>query len=147
DELARLAARAPLFIRAADAAEIAILAGLVRRRRRENAELHGAIDDLQHFDAGATLAIGDRDHMLGEPASGRAVPIARRLRRASRRRFHREAVNDWLEHRPAGEHRLARRSVTAGLVVGHPQSAGAVARFDEIDRSAQLEAAVDRDGI
>ena len=54
----RLARDTLLFVRAADRAEIAPRAGALGRRRRQEAELDGAIDDLERLEAGA--AVGRR---------------------------------------------------------------------------------------
>ena len=64
--------RALLLERAADRPEVAPGAGASARRRRQDARLDRAVDDLQHLDAGRARSSRSDTRVLAEAAGGGA---------------------------------------------------------------------------
>ena len=147
DRVSRLAAQVQRLVRSADRAEVAPRAGPLRRGGRKEPELDGAVDDLERFEPGAAVGLGERHRMIGESARGGAVEQPSAADRSAEQLLDREAVDDRLQRGAAADDRPRRRPVAAGLVIGDPQLFRLVAGLDDVDRAAQHEAAVDRDRL
>ena len=152
----RSASRSPSFSRhllrharalvgAADGQEVAPRAGALAGRGRQKAEFDRAIDDLERLEAGPPVLLVERNRVIGEAAGRGAIEQAPRLDRLVQCALHRQSIEHRLQDRAAADHGLPGRPVLARLVIRDAQVAALC--FDQVDRAAQQETAVDEDGV
>ena len=81
--------------------------------------------------------------VLAVVAGRRAVPQPAFVDDVARQRFERQSVEHRLQHLSAVHDCRPRRAIPAGLVIGDAQRVRARIALDQIDRAAQMKAAVD----
>src|SRR5678816_729231 len=106
--LRRLVGDAPRLMGAADRKEVAPRARALAGRGGQEAELDGAIDDLERLEADPAVALVDRDLVIDEAAGGRAIEQPARLHRRLQRLLDRQAVEHRLKNAAAPNHGLPR---------------------------------------